>query len=82
MPEGEWARMRAPLQGGDFPFPVKYGYAAVGTLADGHRVFCLHPHQDLFLAPRAMCAPVPDGVPSPFSHSGAYSRSSRRPLPD
>lgn len=64
VPESQHAVMRAPLQAGHFPFPVKYGYATVGTLADGHRVFCLHPHQDLFLAPRAMCVPVPEGLPS------------------
>ena len=64
VPPSQHATMRAPLQAGDFPFPVKYGYAAVGTLADGHRVFCLHPHQDLFLAPRGLCVPVPDGVSS------------------
>ena len=29
VPESEFARMRAPFQAGDFPFPVKYGYAAV-----------------------------------------------------
>ena len=29
--------MRAPLQAGDFPFPVKYGYAAVGRAVDGPR---------------------------------------------
>ena len=27
----ESERMRAPMQEGDFPFPVKYGYCAVGT---------------------------------------------------
>jgi hypothetical protein len=69
VPEGEWARMRAPLQSGDFPFPVKYGYAAVGIVEDGpeewigRRVFCLHPHQDLFVAPLSLCTPVPDRVP-------------------
>ena len=30
----------------------------------GERVFVLHPHQDVFLAPAAMCIPVPDGVPT------------------
>ena len=56
--------MRAPLMGGDFPFPVKYGYSAVGRTTDGRRVFVLHPHQDVFLAPAAMCIPVPDAVPT------------------
>jgi threonine dehydrogenase-like Zn-dependent dehydrogenase len=64
VPHSQWASMRAPLQAGEFAFPVKYGYAAVGTLADSHRVFVLHPHQDLFLAPREMCIPVPEGVPT------------------
>ena len=69
VPDSQHAAMRAPLQQGDFPFPVKYGYAAVGLVEDGpdalrgRRVFCLHPHQDRFLAPAAMCIPVPEDVP-------------------
>jgi NADPH:quinone reductase-like Zn-dependent oxidoreductase len=69
VPRSEWTTMRAPLQDGDFPFPVKYGYAAVGTVEDGpdsltgRTVFCLHPHQDRFNAPAAMLIPVPDAVP-------------------
>ncbi len=69
VPESQWAAMRAPLMGGAFPFPVKYGYAAVGLVEagpaalQGRRVFCLHPHQDRFLAPAAMCIPIPDAVP-------------------
>lgn len=69
VPDSQRAAMRAPLQQGDFPFPVKYGYAAVGLVEDGpgalrgRRVFCLHPHQDRFLAPAAMCIPVPEEVP-------------------
>ena len=31
VPESEWARMRCPFQEGDFPFPVKYGYAHGGA---------------------------------------------------
>lgn len=49
--------------GGAFPFPVKYGYSAVGETAAG-RVFVLHPHQDIFRAPDAMCVPVPAAVPT------------------
>lgn len=66
----EWGRMRAPLQAGDFPFPVKYGYCAVGTVdagppeLQGRTVFCLHPHQDVFHAPVAMLVPVPETVPA------------------
>lgn len=65
----EWERMRAPLQEGAFPFPVKYGYCATGTVEDGpdalkgRAVFCLHPHQDRFIAPVEMLIPVPDDVP-------------------
>ena len=35
VPESERATMRAPFQDGEFPFPVKYGYCAVGTVVDG-----------------------------------------------
>lgn len=64
VPESEYQRMRAPLMAGEFPFPVKYGYAAVGRTEDGRRVFVLHPHQDVFLAPASMCVPVPEAVPT------------------
>ena len=69
VPEAERARMRAPLQAGSFPFPVKYGYAAVGRVVEGpaelagRDVFVLHPHQDRFAAPAAMAVPLPEGVP-------------------
>jgi threonine dehydrogenase-like Zn-dependent dehydrogenase len=64
VPVNQYEAMRAPLMGGQFPFPVKYGYSAVGRDRDGRRVFVLHPHQDFFRAPAAMCIPVPDGVPT------------------
>jgi hypothetical protein len=70
VPESEWARMRCPFQEGDFPFPVKYGYALVGVIEDGpadrvgQRVFCLHPHQTLFTLPRDAAFAVPDNVPT------------------
>jgi threonine dehydrogenase-like Zn-dependent dehydrogenase len=70
VPESEWARMRCPFQSGEFPFPVKYGYAAVGIVeagpADrlGQRVFCLHPHQSRFTLPESAAIPVPDAVPT------------------
>lgn len=70
VPESEWRRMRCPFQAGDFPFPVKYGYAAVGVVEAGpaplvgRRVFCLHPHQDRFVVPAAAVVPVPDAVPT------------------
>lgn len=68
--ESEWDRMRAPLQAGGFPFPVKYGYCAAGIVEagppelTGRTVFVLHPHQNFFIAPAAMAVPVPEGVPA------------------
>ena len=64
VPPSQYAAMRAPLMAGEFPFPVKYGYSAVGRTGDNRRVFVLHPHQDAFLAPTTMCIPVPDAVPT------------------
>ena len=64
VPPNQYDAMRAPLMAGTFPFPVKYGYSAVGHLPDGGRVFVLNPHQDVFHAPASMCVPVPDAVPS------------------
>ncbi|QUS36852.1 dehydrogenase [Falsirhodobacter algicola] len=67
VPPSEHARMRGPHQEGEFTFPVKYGYAAVGMAETGDLagrwVFCLHPHQDRFAADPALLTPVPDGVP-------------------
>lgn len=68
VPQGEYTTMRAPLQQGQFPFPVKYGYAVVGKIVAGpnerlgQTVFCLHPHQNIFDAPANMAAPIPDTV--------------------
>ena len=46
--------MRGPAQEGTFSFPVKYGYCAVGRVAEGdlagREVFSLHPHQTEFRA--------------------------------
>lgn len=69
VPQEEMERMRCPLQDGDFPFPVKYGYCAVGVVENGpeewlgQRVFVLHPHQDRFLTPVSWLNLVPDFVP-------------------
>lgn len=69
LPRSEWQRMRAPHQDGEFPFPVAYGYAAVGVVEQGaeplcgRTVFGLFPHQDQWLASDGDIVPVPDGVP-------------------
>ena len=69
VPPGEYGRMASPLQEGEFPFPVKYGYCAVGIVEDGpadlmgRTVFALHPHQNRFTAPIALIALVPEDIP-------------------
>ena len=69
VPASEYDRMRAPLMGGAFPFPVKYGYATVGRVEAGpaelrqRLVFSLHPHQSRFTLPAEAALPVPDDVP-------------------
>lgn len=69
VPVSEYERMRAPCMGGNFPFPVKYGYSTVGLVEAGpaelrgRNVFALHPHQTLFNAPASMVVALPDGVP-------------------
>lgn len=64
VPESERARMRAPFQRGEFPGPVKYGYASVGEADDGRRVFVLYPHQTEYVVPASAVHPLPDEVPS------------------
>jgi len=54
---------------GDFSFPLKYGYAAVGQVAElgpgvardwqGRLVFALHPHESSFLATPDELQPLP-----------------------
>ncbi|MEP5760284.1 MAG: zinc-binding alcohol dehydrogenase [Litoreibacter sp.] len=70
IPESEWLRMRAPHQDGEFPFPVKYGYACVGQVEAGPRqhvgefVFGLFPHQTHFNASLNELHILPNGVPA------------------
>lgn len=69
VPLSEYQRMRAPFQAGEFPAPVKYGYASVGRVIEGpddlrsRTVFCLYPHQTRYVVPRSAVFPVPDAVP-------------------
>jgi threonine dehydrogenase-like Zn-dependent dehydrogenase len=65
VPESQYVTMCAPMMGGEFPFPVKYGYSAVAETPDGRRVFVLHPHQDRMVVDAAKCIAVPDTVPTP-----------------
>lgn len=69
VPQSQAARMRAPFQAGDFPFPVKYGYVSVGEVEAGppallgRTVFCLYPHQERYRVPAEALVALPDGVP-------------------
>jgi threonine dehydrogenase-like Zn-dependent dehydrogenase len=69
VPEMEWSRMKAPAQEGEFPFPVKYGYSAVGVVEDGptglkgKNVFVLYPHQDRFVVQAERAFILPENVP-------------------
>ncbi|MDR6538068.1 zinc-binding alcohol dehydrogenase [Variovorax soli] len=69
VPESEHERMRAPFQEGDFPAPLKYGYANVGVVEEGPRallgrtVFCLYPHQTHYVVPAGAVHPLPEGLP-------------------
>jgi hypothetical protein len=69
VPTSEFERMRAPFMAGQFPFPVKYGYATVGLIEDGteallgRTVFTLYPHQDLFNIPANTAIVLPENLP-------------------
>lgn len=69
VPASEYQRMRAPFQAGQFPAPVKYGYASVGAVERGPRelvgrnVFVLYPHQTRYQVPADSVYILPDTVP-------------------
>ena len=61
--------MRVPSMGGDFGFPVKYGYSLVGQVASagalkGQLIHLLHPHQGSLLVDSANISFVPKGIPA------------------
>lgn len=67
VPENQADTMRCPNQEGDFSFPIKYGYIAVGIVEsgcdlEGQAVFCLHPHQTHFVVPRAAVTVLPPAL--------------------
>jgi len=70
VPRSEYSAMRAPFQAGDFPWPVKYGYANVGEVIEGpvelvgQTVFCLYPHQDRYRVPASALTPLPKDLPA------------------
>ncbi len=67
IPESEWQRMRCPFQEGEFPGPVKYGYALVGQVDSGPErgrwAFALHPHQDWCRLPPEAVHWLPEELP-------------------
>jgi NADPH:quinone reductase-like Zn-dependent oxidoreductase len=69
VPPSQYGIMRCPFQEGDFPTPVKYGYASVGIVEEGppslegQRVFCLYPHQERYIVPADAVLPLPAALP-------------------
>lgn len=69
VPPSQYSTMRAPFQEGEFSGPVKYGYSSVGVVEEGpstlegRTVFCLHPHQDVYIVPAEAAHIIPDSVP-------------------
>jgi len=71
VPEAIREAMRVPYMGGDFAFPLKYGYSLVGRVESsargalvGRLVHVMHPHQECILARDEDLFVVPAGVPA------------------
>lgn len=70
VPRSEHARMRAPHQAGELPWPVKYGYSSVGRVLAGppellgREVFCLYPHQTAYVVDAGELTALPEGLPA------------------
>ena len=70
IPVSQYQAMRAPFQDGEFPGPVKFGYANIGQIEEGPKnllgslVFCLYPHQDHYVVSLDDVVPVPKTVPA------------------
>lgn len=74
VPAAARAIMALPTMKGSFELPVAYGYATVGVVEAvgpgasgerlGERVFVLHPHQDVLLAPASAIRRLPAGPPA------------------
>jgi threonine dehydrogenase-like Zn-dependent dehydrogenase len=69
VPVSQYRVMRAPHQQGDLPGPVKYGYLNVGVVEQGpsdlqgRTVFCLYPHQSMYVVPADAVTVLPEDVP-------------------
>ncbi len=72
-PQGLQADEVLPALSGSLAFPIRYGYAAVGSVVacgpdvesawNGRRVFSFHPHASHFLAATGELAPLPQDLP-------------------
>ena len=79
VPQSQYVAMRAPFQEGTLPGPIKYGYSSVGEVVEqadssganleGQTVFCLYPHQDLYLVQGSAVTPLPPDTLTHTSHS-------------
>ncbi len=69
VPPALFSQMRVPHQGGEFSFPIKYGYSLVGKVAtqghplSGKIVHLMHPHQERCFAAEADLFLIPEGIP-------------------
>jgi 2-desacetyl-2-hydroxyethyl bacteriochlorophyllide A dehydrogenase len=69
VPEALYGEMKCLYMGGNFPYPVKYGYSLVGRITDGPEesmgklVHVMHPHQDHCTVNFKDTYPVPQGIP-------------------
>jgi 2-desacetyl-2-hydroxyethyl bacteriochlorophyllide A dehydrogenase len=62
-------KMRVPFMGGDFHFPIKYGYSLVGqVLSKGayqdQLVHLLHPHQNKLITDNQSFSLIPKNIPA------------------
>ena len=70
VPFTEYQRMRCPNQVGEFPGPLKYGYANVGVVRVGpaemlgRAAFCLFPHQSAYVVAESAVLLLPERVPA------------------
>lgn len=68
VPKKLYVEMRCPYMGGDFSFPIKYGYSLVGQVLDGPTslkgklIHTLHPHQDYARISAEDVYVIPDGI--------------------
>ena len=70
VPDSMKNSMKCPYMGGEFPFPIKYGYSTVGQVIEGPKdlitriVHLLHPHQNYCLVKAIDVFPFDSVIPS------------------